>query len=180
MSRAWNPGDRVLIHAAAGGVGHFAVQIAKQRGAWVIGTASARNHAWLLELGADEVVDYHTDRFEDAIGDGVHAVIDLVGDAVADTSTRSLEVLHPGGILVAVPSGVSPELLDRAEKRGVRASAFMVEPDGAALTEIARLIDAGAISVYVEGVYPLHCAAEAHRRSEEGHGRGKVVLRVTE
>ncbi|MFC4565699.1 NADP-dependent oxidoreductase [Nocardiopsis mangrovi] len=174
------PGDRVLVHAAAGGVGHFAVQLAKERGAWVIGTASSRNHAWLRELGAHDVIDYHTDRFEEVIADGVDAVIDLVGDAVDRTSTRSLEVLRPGGILVAVPSGVTPELLDLAAQRGVRASAFMVEPDGAALTEVARLIDAGAISVYVDGVFPLAEVADAHRRSEESHGRGKFVLRVAD
>lgn len=101
------PGQRVLIHAAAGGVGHFAVQFAKHLGAYVIGTAREAKHDWLRSLGADELVDYTAVRFEDAVKD-VDVVIDLIGDGVEETSTRSLETLRPGGTLVAVPSGVSP------------------------------------------------------------------------
>ena len=98
-------GQRVLIHAAAGGVGHFAVQLAKHRGATVIGTASARHHGWLQSIGADQLVDYNTTRFEDVVSD-IDLVVDLVGDA-HDTSRRSLTVLRPDGLLVAVPGGVS-------------------------------------------------------------------------
>jgi NADPH:quinone reductase-like Zn-dependent oxidoreductase len=170
-------GQRVLVHAAAGGVGHFAVQIAKHLGAHVIGTARAEKHDWLRSLGADEVVDYTSVRFEEAVHD-VDAVIDLVGDGIDETSTRSLETLRDGGILIAVPSGVSPDLVEKAEKRGLRASAFLVEPDGPALTRIAGLIDAGAIDVEVADVLPLDQAAEAHRRGETGRTRGKLVLRV--
>lgn len=170
-------GQRVLIHAAAGGVGHFAVQFAKHLGAHVIGTARAAKHDWLRKLGADELVDYTAVRFEDAVRD-VDVVIDLVGDAHDDTSTRSLDTLRPGGLLVAVPSGASPDLMDRAEARGLRATAYLVEPDGPALAEIAGLIDAGKIAVEVEDVYPLERAAEAHRKGEAGRTRGKLVLRV--
>ncbi|MEW2548518.1 NADP-dependent oxidoreductase [Streptomyces sp. NPDC047002] len=170
-------GRRVLVHAAAGGVGHFAVQIAKHLGAHVIGTASAAKHDWLRSLGADEVVDYTSVRFEDVVSD-VDVVVDLVGDETDATSTRSLVTLRRGGILVAVPSGASPDLAERAAARGVRASAFLVEPDGPALARIAELIDLGAIRVEVADVLPLDSAAEAHRRGEQGRTRGKTVLHV--
>ncbi|MGR6920462.1 NADP-dependent oxidoreductase [[Actinomadura] parvosata] len=171
-------GQRVLIHAAAGGVGHLAVQIARNAGAYVIGTASAPKHDWLRSIGADEVIDYTATRFEDAVRD-VDVVIDLVGDGHDRTSTRSLEVLRPGGLLVAVPSGVAPELIGRARERGVRATGILVEPDGAALARIAELIDKGELDVEVEDVFPLADAAEAHRRGEQGRNRGKIVLNVT-
>lgn len=163
-------GQRVLIHAAAGGVGHLAVQFAKHLGAYVIGTASAAKHDWLRELGADEVVDYTQVRFEEAVGD-VDVVIDLVGEGHDATTSRSLETLRPGGTIVAVPSGVAPEVLDSARARGLNATAFLVEPDGASLTRIAGLIDEGAVRVEVEGVLPLADAAEAHRRVQGPHAR---------
>ena len=172
------PGQRVLIHAAAGGVGHFAVQFAKHLNAHVIGTASGRHHAWLTELGADELVDYTAVRFEDEVKD-IDVVIDLVGDEHDNTSTRSLDVLRPGGLLVAIPSGVSPELHAAADARGLRSSAFLVEPDAPALTRIAELIDAGKVQVQVEEVFDLEHAADAHARGETGRTRGKLVLRVT-
>ncbi|MFI1102120.1 NADP-dependent oxidoreductase [Streptomyces melanogenes] len=173
------PGRRVLVHAAAGGVGHFAVQIAKHLGAHVIATASAGKHAWLRELGADEVVDYTATRFEKELSD-IDVVVDLVGDEIDSTSTRSLAVLRPGGLLVAVPSGVSQELAEKAAEAGVRARPYLVEPDGTALTTLAGLIDAGAIKVEVAAVLPLEQAAEAHRQQASGRTRGKIVLRVAE
>ncbi|MEV6400732.1 NADP-dependent oxidoreductase [Streptomyces sp. NPDC051907] len=173
------PGQRVLIHAAAGGVGHFAVQIAKHLGAYVIGTARAEKHDWLRSLGADELIDYTEVRFEDAARD-VDVVLDLVGDGHDATSTRSLRTLRPGGTLIAAPSGVAPELLESARAQGLRALPFLVEPDGAALARLAELVDKGEIRVEVEDVLPLAEAAEAHRRSEQGRTRGKLVLRVTD
>ncbi|MFI9722904.1 NADP-dependent oxidoreductase [Streptomyces sp. NPDC052396] len=170
-------GQRVLIHAAAGGVGHFAVQFAKHLGAHVLATASGGRHAWLKELGADEVIDYTTVRFEDVARD-VDIVIDLVGDVHDRTSLRSLEVLRPDGLLVAIPAGVSPELADAARARGVRVTPFLVEPDGAALTRIAELIDAAEVVAEVEDVFPLEQAALAHTRGENGRTRGKLVLRA--
>ncbi|MEV6783132.1 NADP-dependent oxidoreductase [Streptomyces sp. NPDC051098] len=171
------PGQRVLVHAAAGGVGHFAVQFAKQLGAHVIGTAREAKHDWLRSLGADELVDYTAVRFEDAVKD-VDVVIDLIGDGVEETSTRSLATLRPGGTLVAVPSGVSPELVAAAEARGLMAKPYLVEPDGPSLARIAALIDEGTVRVEVEDVLPLAEAAEAHRRGEQGRTRGKLVLHV--
>lgn len=172
-------GQRVLITAAAGGVGHFAVQFARHLGAHVIATASAARHPWLKELGADESIDYTTTRFEEVATD-VDVVIDLVGDAQDQTSTRSLKVLRPGGLLVAVPSGVSPELAQAAKAAGARVTPFLVEPDGSALTTIAGLIDAGEVAVEVEETFPLEQAAEAHARGAAGRTRGKLVLTVTE
>ncbi|WP_230418752.1 NADP-dependent oxidoreductase [Catenulispora pinistramenti] len=172
-------GQRVLVHAAAGGVGHFAVQLAKHLGAHVIATASSARHEWLRELGADEAVDYREVRFEDVLRD-IDVVIDLVGDAHDKTSLRSLEVLRPGGLLVAIPAGVSPELAEAAAERGVRVTPFLVEPDGPALARIAELIDAGQVVVEVAAVFPLEQAAQAHIQGEGGRTRGKLVLRVAE
>jgi len=171
------PGQRVLVHAGAGGVGHLAVQIAKHRGAHVLATASRGRHIWLTELGVDEPVDYTAVRFEEVIAD-VDVVVDLVGDGHDRTSTRSLQVLRPGGLLIAVPSGASPDLLDAAAARGVRATALLVEPDSAALRAIAELLDTGKIVVEVAEVFALEDAAAAHAAGESGHTRGKLVLRV--
>jgi NADPH:quinone reductase-like Zn-dependent oxidoreductase len=167
-------GHRVLVHAAAGGVGHFAVQFAKAAGAYVIGTASAAKHEWLRGIGADEVIDYRTDRFEEKTGD-VDTVVDLIG---GENAVRSVAVLKPGGTVVAVPGGVPPELSQAAADRGVSAIPFLVEPDGHALVRIAELIDDGKVSVEVAQVFPLAEAAAAHERIESGRTQGKLVLRV--
>jgi NADPH:quinone reductase-like Zn-dependent oxidoreductase len=167
-------GQRVLIHAAAGGVGHLAVQFAKAAGAHVTGTASAAKHDWLRKIGADEVIDYRSTRFEDATADQ-DIVVDLIG---GDNAIRSVQVTKPGGIVVAVPGGVSAELAAAAEERGVTAIPFLVEPDGHALTEIAALIDAGKVHVEVEQMYPLSEIKAAHERQESGRTRGKLVVRI--
>ncbi|BCY05752.1 NADP-dependent oxidoreductase [Actinoplanes sp. L3-i22] len=174
---AVQPGQRVLITAAAGGVGHLAVQFAKHLGAHVIAVAGARNQQWLTELGADEVVDYTAGPFEKQVRD-VDVVLDLVGDAYDSTSTRSIGTLRAGGLLIAVPAGVSPELAAAASEAGIRATAFLVEPDAPALARIAALIGEGIVNVEVARVLPLASAAEAHRLGAEGHTRGKIVLRV--
>ncbi|MEV6347736.1 NADP-dependent oxidoreductase [Actinoplanes sp. NPDC051851] len=169
---AVGPGQRVLITAAAGGVGHLAVQFAKGLGAYVIGVAGPRNQEWLAGLGADEVLDYTTGHVEKAVAD-VDVVLDLVGDGAPLLGT-----LRPGGLLIAVPAGVSPELATAAAAAGVRVTPFLVEPDGPALARIAALIESGAVTVEVAEVVPLAEVAEAHREAERGHTRGKVVLRV--
>ena len=170
-------GQRVLITAAAGGVGHFAVQFAKHLGAHVIGTASARNHDWLTKLGADELIDYTQVRFEEELGE-IDVAVDLVGDAHDATGLRSLHVLRRDGLLVAVPGGVSPQVQAAADELGVRVTPMLVEPDATALGRIAQLIDGGEVHVEVEEVFPLERVAEAHTRGERGHSRGKIVLRV--
>ncbi|WP_461009155.1 NADP-dependent oxidoreductase [Streptomyces capparidis] len=171
------PGQRVLVHAANGGVGHFAVQLAKHLGAHVVATARARHHDWLRSLGADELVDHTEGPFEERISD-MDVVVDLVGDEGDRTSTRSLSVLSPGGLLVAVPSGAAADLGRVAERAGVRATGFLVEPDGPALARLAELVDDGRVAVAVQEVFPLERAADAHRRLAEGGMRGKLVLRV--
>jgi NADPH:quinone reductase-like Zn-dependent oxidoreductase len=167
------PGQTVLIHGAAGGVGSFAVQIAKAMGATVIGTASAHNLAFLSALGADRTVDYGRERFEDLV-QGVDVVLDLVG---GETLERSYAVVRPGGILVTVAGQPSAEA---ARQRGIRAVAIRVRPDGADLARIAALIDAGKIRPAVSEVLPLAEARRAQEASQGRHTRGKLVLRVAE
>ncbi|WP_137843160.1 NADP-dependent oxidoreductase [Microbacterium sp. 2FI] len=172
-------GQRILIHAGSGGVGHFAVQIAAYFGARVTATASGRNAAWLRELGASVVIDYTTTRFEEVVAD-VDVVIDLVGNVHADTGSRSLEVLRPGGLYILVPTGSWPGYAEAAEAAGVRATSYKVIPDGSALATIGRLLDSGSVQVYIDKVIDLEDAATAHREIEAGHTRGKIVLRVSD
>ncbi|MFN8163173.1 MAG: NADP-dependent oxidoreductase [Solirubrobacterales bacterium] len=166
-------GDDLLIHGAAGGVGHLAVQIGKARGATVIGTARAEQAQWLTELGADRVIDYRNERFEDLVSD-LDAVIDFPGVY----GEASLEVLRPGGILVSVPSGAGEELIEKAKKSDRRATGFLVEPDPVGLDGLCHLIEAGRLQVRVDRVFDLEDAPEAHRLAEAGHSGGKIVLRV--
>lgn len=170
-------GQRMLIHAGSGGVGHFAVQLATYFGANVTATGSERNLPWLRELGAAVAIDYATTRFEDVVAD-VDVVIDLVGNVHDDTGIRSLEVIRPGGLYVMVPTGGWPDYAAVAAAAGVRATGYKVTPDGGVLATIGRLLDSGAIQVYVDRVFPLAEAAAAHTELERGHSRGKIVLTV--
>jgi NADPH:quinone reductase-like Zn-dependent oxidoreductase len=169
------PGQRVLIHAAAGGVGHLAVQIARARGAYVIGTASAGKHELLRELGADELIDYRTTDFTEAVED-----VDVVLDAVADdVRTRSLGVLHKGGVLVSIlSSGGDAADAEKAAERGIRLEGMLVEADHAGMRAIAELAEQGRLRPHVEATFPLAEAAEAHTRGETGRTTGKLVLVV--
>ncbi|MFF3772359.1 NADP-dependent oxidoreductase [Streptomyces sp. NPDC002232] len=164
------PGERVLVHAAAGGVGHFAVQIAKARGAYVIGTASAAKHGLLRELGADEVIDYREAPFEDVVSE-VDVVLDGLG---GETAERSLKVLRSGGRLITLPG---PDDVPAAPD-GVRAVWVLVEPDHLGLREIAALVESGALRPVVDTVLPLSEAAKAHELGERGRTTGKIVLSV--
>lgn len=168
------PGHRVLVHAAAGGVGHLAVQIAKARGAYVIGTASAAKHAFVRGLGADEVVDYRTTDFTEAVAD-MDVVLDTVGGAYGP---RSLDVLRPGGMLVSLASPAEAHLAGEAEQRGLRAGFTIVEPDNGGLREIAALVESGRLRVHVDTVLPLEQAGKAHEIGETGRTQGKIVLTV--
>ncbi|WP_424359781.1 NADP-dependent oxidoreductase [Methanocella sp. MCL-LM] len=166
-------GQTVLIHGASGGVGHMAVQLAKWRGATVIGTASARNADFLSSLGVDEVIDYQKVRFEDAARD-----VDVVLDTQAgDTQQRSYQVLKKDGIMVSTLGIENP---DEAAKYGVRATGFLAQPNGTELRQIARLIDEGKLKPTVSTVMPLKDVARAHDQSETGHVRGKIVLKVSD
>lgn len=168
-------GDRVLIHAASGGVGHLAVQIAKTRGAEVWGTASAQNHDALRELGVDHLIDYKSERFEE-IATEMDAVIDLVG--LGDNPVRSLKSLRRGGTLVLIPSPEnlpSQELLDEAD---VTATWMLVEPDHAALEEVARMLEAGTLRVVIGDTRPLAQIDELHTIGQTGGPMGKLVATV--
>ncbi len=172
-------GQRILIHAGAGGVGHFAVQFASYFGAYVIATGSERNLGWLRELGANEVIDYSASRFEENLAD-VDVVIDLIGNVADNTGTRSLTVIRPGGLLVNAPSGSWPTFIEEAAAAGVRATGYKVSPDGSTLSVISRLLTSGDIRVRVDEVFDLEHAADAHRAIEGGHTRGKIVLKVSD
>jgi NADPH:quinone reductase-like Zn-dependent oxidoreductase len=171
------PGQRVLIHAGSGGVGHFAVQLAHLAGAHVSATGSARNRDFLLGLGADEFIDYATQRFEDEVS-GVDAVLDLVGNVHDNTGTRSLGVVRPGGILVNAPTGSWPTMMDEAAAAGIRSTGYKVSADARVLDQITTLIETGTLRVHLDRVFDLAEGADAHRLLEEGHTRGKIVLRV--
>ncbi|WP_424211653.1 NADP-dependent oxidoreductase [Streptomyces sp. BI20] len=166
------PGTRVLVHAAAGGVGHLAVQIAKARGAYVIGTASAGKHGLVRELGADEVVDHRAVRFEEVV-----APVDVVLDAIGgENAERSLRVLRPGGRLIVLPG---PDAVPATVPAGVTAQWVLVEPDGLGLRELTALVDAGRLRPVVEEVLPLAQAPKAHEIGERGRVTGKLVLSVS-
>jgi NADPH:quinone reductase-like Zn-dependent oxidoreductase len=171
---AVQPGQRVLITAAAGGVGHLAVQIAKALGAHVIGTARAAKHDFVRALGADEVVDYTTTDPARVVAD-----LDLVFDPlVGQDAVGWLPAIKPGGMLVSFDPGDDPVLPERAAGRGIRIVTPLVEPDGHGLEALAGLVDAGRLRVEIERVLPLARAPEAHAISETGRTRGKIVLEV--
>jgi NADPH:quinone reductase-like Zn-dependent oxidoreductase len=168
-------GDDILIHGAAGGVGHVIVQVAKARGATVFATARAEQADWLRGLGADEVIDYRSERFEERCGN-LDAVIDLPG---GDLGRRSLEVLRPGGILVQVRGTADEELHAVAKERRQRVTGFLAEPDPVGLEGLVALVEAGRLQVHLSETFDLEQAADAHRRAEDHHGGGKLVLRVS-
>lgn len=189
-------GQKVLIHAGAGGVGTFAIQFAKHAGAHVIATASARNHDLLRELGADECVDYTTTSVVDVVSD-CDAVLDAVG---GKTTLESIQMAKPGGWVVSIASlpdpvtaremgiGFVPRLfltlmtrkvVGAAKRAGVNYRFLFLEPRADQLQEIAALIDGGSVKVIVDSVYPLDQFKEAFAKQEAGHARGKIVLRVT-
>ncbi|MGW4895794.1 NADP-dependent oxidoreductase [Kitasatospora sp. NPDC004240] len=165
-------GQRVLIHRAAGGVGHFAVQIAKARGAYVIALASAEKHEFLRGLGADEVIDYRTTDYTEAVRD-----VDVVFDSSSE-GTKALEVLRPGGTLVSIMEHWNQELAAKIEAAGRHFAGISVEPDYASLEAIAALVDEGRIRPHVARTFPLTDAPGAHELVGSGRVQGKVVLTV--
>ena len=164
-------GQKVLIHAAAGGVGTYAVQFAKAIGAYVIGTSSDYNIDFLKRLGADEVIDYNMDDFEKVLSD-----IDLVFDTIGgETQLKSLDVLKEGGRLITV---LAPEYGAEAKSKKVHLSGFTAQSKANQLKEIGEMIDNGKVKPIVETIYTLSDARKAHIESENGHTRGKIVLQV--
>jgi NADPH:quinone reductase-like Zn-dependent oxidoreductase len=162
-------GHRVLVHGAAGGVGHFAVQLARARDAYVIGTASAASLEAVRELGADEVIDHESVRFEDVVED-----VDLVFDtAGGERLARSPAVLRAGGRLVSVA-------MEPPQTPHAISTYFVVEPNREQLVELAKLADQGDLRPAIDRVFPLADARAAFERSLAGQGRGKIVLRVAD
>jgi len=164
-------GQTVLIHGAAGGVGSFAVQFAKLKGARVIGTASQRNHDFLRALGADQVIDYNTTKFESVVRDA-----DVVLDTITgETADRSYGVIKKGGIYVSI---LMPPSAEKAAAHGVRVAHVFVQPSVEQLGEIAKLVDSGKLKITIEKVFPLAEARAAQELNATKHTRGKIVLRV--
>lgn len=166
-------GDDVLVHGAAGGVGHLAVQIAAAHGANVFATARAEQAEMLARLGAQRTIDYAEERFEDLLSE-----LDVVVDCVGSNGERSLEALRPGGILVSVSASSAAALRERAQAKQQRVAGILVEPDPVGLNGLCHLIEDGKLEVHVAETFDLARAADAHRLVEGSHGGGKVVLRV--
>lgn len=170
------PGQTVLIHGAAGGVGSAAVQIAKAAGARVIGTASANNLEFLKSLGADEVIDYRGQRFETAVKD-----VDLVLNTVdAETGARSIGIVKKGGVLVSIVAPTNPLACAAAAIRCVRPDRASGAPNSEYLARVAELADAGKFTVYVEESFAMADANRAWEKSSAGHTRGKLVINVSD
>ena len=168
-------GDRVLIHAAAGGVGHIAVQIAKARGAYVMGTARGDRRDFLVDIGIDEPIDYTSARFEEIASD-VDVVLDPIG--TEDYGLRSLRTLREGGLLIVLPGGVPEAVATAARDQRLRTTGIQVEPDYCALESLAALVDDGKLTVAIDETFPLAEASQAHRFLEQGRAKGKVVLTI--
>lgn len=166
------PGNRVLIHAAAGGVGHLAVQIAKAHGATVIGTASEAKHDFLYDLGVDEAIDYRQVDFAKVVRD-VDVVFDPIG---GEYQLRSLQTLRPGGTLVSIIPRAADGLWEEVKRLGVRAELLLVEADFAGMAALANLVEEGKLRAEIAGTYPLRAAAEAHQAGDTGRTTGKMVL----
>ena len=166
-------GQRELIHGGSGGVGHFAIQFAKARGATVCTTVSRQDMDFAQWLGADEVIDYRAERFEERLHD-VDLVFDLIG---GETRERSWAVLREGGTLISTLDKPSEQ---RAREHRARAQNYVARPDAAELAEIGALIDAGKVHPFVMATYTLDQAARAHERLESGHVRGKIVLSIAQ
>lgn len=167
-------GDKVLIHAAAGGVGHYAVQIAKHLGAYVIGTSSAANRDFVLSIGADEHIDYKSQVLEEAVKD-VDFVLDTLG---GDTIDHSLEVIKEGGSLISIPSGLNQTVVDKANAKGIKGSFMLVQSNGEDQKALAELLAKGIIKSEVAKVYPFAEMAQAHLHVETGRTRGKVIVNI--
>ncbi len=167
-------GQTVLIHGGAGGVGVFAVQLARWAGARVIATASRRNLDFLRQLGANAVIDYTTTRFEE-VAQGVDLVLDTVG---GDTLRRSWQVVRPGGMIISIVDSQPPEGIEMGND--VRFAFFIVEPNREELIQIGALINAGKLKPVIDTVFPLAQARLAYEQAAKGHTRGKIVLRVVD
>lgn len=167
-------GQRVLIHAAAGGVGHFAVQLAKHIGAHVTGTSSEKNRAFVLSLGADEHIDYHGYDWKKS-QEQFDFILDAIGGENID---NSLEVAKPGSTLISIPSGLNDLLTEKAKQQGVNGFFFMVQSNGDDMKQLASLLEKGIIKAHVSQTIAFADIREAHKQVESGRSVGKVVVVV--
>ncbi|HEY9196363.1 MAG TPA: NADP-dependent oxidoreductase [Mucilaginibacter sp.] len=167
-----NPGDKVLIHAASGGVGHYAVQLAKHMGAYVIATSSAANKDFVLSLGADEHIDYKTQKVEEIVGD-LDFVLDPIG---GNTTAQSLTLLKPGGTAISIVHAFNEDLLQKAKQLGVNAHNILVYTSGNDMKIIAGLLEKGIIRSHVSHVFPFAQMGQAHHQLETGRTVGKITL----
>lgn len=166
------PGQNVLVHAASGGVGHIAVQIAKYLGAKVTGTSSAKNKDFVLSLGADSHIDYYGFDWESA-GRTFDFVLDTIGGNNID---HSLEVTKEGGSIISIPTGLNEEVTSKAESKGVKGYFILVQSSGEDMKHIASLLESGAVKPHVSKIFPFEQMREAHLEQETGRTVGKIVV----
>lgn len=168
-------GDRVLIHAGSGGVGHFAIQIAKHLGAYVISTSSAKNKDFVVSLGADEHIDYHQQKFAEVVSD-IDFVLDGVG---ADVLKNSLKVVKEGGKIVSLPTpDISQDVLDYAKQHNIDVSFRMVESNGPDMNTLKRMLESGVLKPHVSKTFGFEAMADAHLQVESGRTVGKVIVKM--
>lgn len=167
-------GQRVLIHAASGGVGHYAVQIAKHLGAYVIGTSSANNKDFALSLGVDEFIDYKAQPFEKVTSD-IDFVLDTIG---GDNIDRSLEVMKRGSTLISIPTGLNEEVKEKAKEKGINGFNTLVDSNGGDMKEIADLLATGKVKSHVSQTFAFNEMGSAHQQIESGKTKGKVVVTI--
>ncbi len=167
-------GQRVLIHAAAGGVGHFAVQIAKELGAYVIGTSSAANKDFVLSLGADEHIDYKTQTIAGAT-QAIDFVLDTIGDENID---HSLDVMKPGATIISIPSGKNEAVKEKAEAKGMIGYPIRVQSNGEDMNQLANLLEQGKIKSHISQTFDFDEMRQAHIHIESGKTRGKIAVLV--
>ena len=166
------PDERVLIHAAAGGVGHYAVQMAKYLGAYVIGTSSAANKDFVLSLGADEHIDYKAKPFE-TVAKNMDFVLDTIGGEYIE---RSLKTIKKGGTIISIVSGLNEQVKEKAEALGMQGFSTRVKPDGTNMQEIADLLERKIVVSHLQKIFPFDQMADAHLQIESGRTVGKVVF----
>jgi len=166
--------ERVLIHGGAGGVGHLAVQLAKRQNAYVITTATSIHHEFLKQLGADEIIDYKTNAFEDMVSD-LDLVVDLVGGEIG---SRSLQVVHPEGRLITVPTITAEDIVTKAQALNLNASGMLVKNDSETLETLAKLVHLEQITVKIYDIFQLCEANQAHEVLQQRHIEGKIALDV--
>nr|WP_315154044.1 NADP-dependent oxidoreductase [uncultured Flavobacterium sp.] len=168
-------GDKVLIHGASGGVGHYATQIAKHLGAYVIGTSSAKNREFVLQNGADKHIDYTSENFVDIVSDADFVLDTLAGDLIS----KSIDVTKRGGIVVTIPSGnISDEDMTKAKAKGVDLSFVLVESSGDDMLKIAQLMEKGILKSHVSDTFPFEEMRNAHLHLEKGRTVGKIAINI--